>query len=225
MINNPNTKQTIFKKLRANLNNAAPQKERVQSVNNLPTTPIATYQPANLISSKQQLVNEFKVRLENQSTKVYLVESKTKIPEILAGILPQYSHSQILYAGKDQKINTLDWQEEGIELNEGTPSENGAVSISHSFAGAAETGTLFFTSGPENPARNNYLSTTHIALIHEDTIVQTYEEAFAIQSSMQADLPRSLMMISGPSRTADIEQTLILGAHGPTELIVIIYRA
>jgi L-lactate dehydrogenase complex protein LldG len=59
-------------------------------------------------------------------------------------------------------------------------------------------------------------------LINKENIVTTYDEALqSIKNEPQA--PRTINMISGPSRTADIEQTLTLGAHGPVEMIVVIY--
>lgn len=112
-------------------------------------------------------------------------------------------------------------------LKEGEPD-----CISTAEAGAAESGTLFLVSGPENPTPLNFLARRHIVLIKRNKIFAAYEEALAeidSQSRKQGSesepaIPRTINMISGPSRTADIEQTLTLGAHGPVELIIVIYE-
>lgn len=102
-------------------------------------------------------------------------------------------------------------------LREGEPD-----CIATAIAGAAESGTIILTSGPENPTQLNFLARRHVVLINKENIVTTYDEALqSIKNEPQA--PRTINMISGPSRTADIEQTLTLGAHGPVEMIVVIY--
>ncbi len=107
---------------------------------------------------------------------------------------------------------------------------NLACALTTAFAAASETGSLFLSSGCANPTWLNYLTTCHIVLLDKNTLCQTYEQAFSLSkkeanSSRQVFPPRSINMISGPSRTADIEQTLTLGAHGPIELIILIYTS
>ena len=103
------------------------------------------------------------------------------------------------------------------------------VCLSTAFAAAAESGTLFLASGRDNPTHLNFLSSCHIILLDRAAICQTYEQALEIGRSHwskngQNNPPRTINLISGPSRTADIEQTLTLGAHGPIDLIVVIYN-
>lgn len=109
------------------------------------------------------------------------------------------------------------------EFHQGEPN-----CLATAAAAAAESGTLFLVSGPENPTHLNYLARRHFILLRRESIFITYEQALEEIAGQQAalgeaKLPRSINMISGPSRTADIEQTLTLGAHGPIELTVIIY--
>jgi L-lactate dehydrogenase complex protein LldG len=59
------------------------------------------------------------------------------------------------------------------------------------------------------------LPDTHIAVVRADRVVSGMEEAFALVRTEHGGLPRAMNMISGPSRTGDIEQTIVLGAHGP----------
>ena len=89
---------------------------------------------------------------------------------------------------------------------------------------AAETGTLFLVSGADNPTTLAFLPETHIVLIAASDIVGSYEQAWDRLRAIYGDgaLPRSVNLISGPSRTADIEQTIVRGAHGPKRLHVVI---
>jgi L-lactate dehydrogenase complex protein LldG len=85
----------------------------------------------------------------------------------------------------------------------------------------AETGTLVLTSGPESPTTLNFLPDTHIAVVNRSQITGRYEDVWDKIRDNGA-LPRTVNMISGPSRTGDIEQTIQLGAHGPRRLHILI---
>ena len=86
--------------------------------------------------------------------------------------------------------------------------------------GVAETGSLVFASGPENPVTLNFLGETHFAVVAAGDIVEGYEEAWAALRTR--DRPRTVNWVTGPSRSADIGQTLQLGAHGPVALHIFI---
>ena len=90
-----------------------------------------------------------------------------------------------------------------------------AVGISGVFAAIAETGTLMMLSGPQSPASTHLLPETHIAVVAASQIVAHYEDAFARMREQRGAPPRAMNLVSGPSRTGDIEQTIVLGAHGP----------
>ena len=92
------------------------------------------------------------------------------------------------------------------------------------FAGIAETGTLALVSGPDNPTTLNFLPDNHIVLLPREAIEADYESVFAKVRSVygKGEAPRTLNFITGPSRSADIEQTLLLGAHGPRRLHIVV---
>lgn len=98
------------------------------------------------------------------------------------------------------------------------------ATVSAAFAGIAETGTLMLISGPDNPTSLNFLPEAHIVVLPTAWIVGSYEEAFACfrAATKPSEMPRTINWITGPSRTADIEQTLLLGAHGPKQLLAIL---
>jgi L-lactate dehydrogenase complex protein LldG len=102
------------------------------------------------------------------------------------------------------------------------------VSVQHGYAGIAETGTLMLPSDPGRPTTLNLLPETEIVVIRASRIVGAYEEAWDRLRAEHRDalsggfMPRNIMFVTGPSRSADIEQTLELGAHGPRRLHVIL---
>ena len=102
------------------------------------------------------------------------------------------------------------------------------VSVQHGFAAVAETGTLMLPSAPERPTTLNLLADTAVVVLRASRVVGAYEEAWDLLRAENHDarsggfMPRNIMWVTGPSRSADIEQTLELGAHGPRRLHVVL---
>jgi L-lactate dehydrogenase complex protein LldG len=94
------------------------------------------------------------------------------------------------------------------------------VGVVPAFAGIAETGTLMLLSGPESPTTLNFMPDYHVVLLKTSRLLGTFEEGWALLRREQGPMPRTVNLITGPSRTGDIEQTILMGAHGPRRLIV-----
>jgi len=109
----------------------------------------------------------------------------------------------------------LDWRAVGIEAAARGAEDADLVGITTCFCAVAETGTLMLCSAPDHPATVSLLPETHIALVPASRIVAGMEDAWALARAELGTLPRAVNFISGPSRTGDIEQTIVLGAHGP----------
>lgn len=116
----------------------------------------------------------------------------------------------------------LDWTGAGLAVEARGARDRDLVGITGCFCAIAETGTLMLASGPESPASVSLLPETHIALVPASRIVAGMEEAFALARAELGALPRAVNFISGPSRTGDIEQTIVLGAHGPYRVHLIL---
>ena len=98
--------------------------------------------------------------------------------------------------------------------------------VSHAFGGVAESGTAVMVSGPENPSTLNFLPDNHIVVVAAKDIAGDYERVFAKLRATygKGQMPRTVNFITGPSRSGDIEQTLLLGAHGPRRLHVLVVK-
>lgn len=120
------------------------------------------------------------------------------------------------------ELAALDWRGAGIAVEARAAREGDLVGITGAFCAIAETGTLVTLSGPDTPATVSLLPETHIAVLAASRIVRGMEEAWRLVRAERGSLPRAVALISGPSRTADIEQTVTLGAHGPYRVHVIV---
>ena len=116
----------------------------------------------------------------------------------------------------------LPWSAEGIQIESRGAIGDDKVGLTGSYCAVAETGTLVLLSGQESHATTSLLPETHIAVIRRSRIVKTMEDAWQLIRGEVVSLPRQVSFISGPSRTADIEMTLVYGAHGPFRVHVII---
>lgn len=87
-------------------------------------------------------------------------------------------------------------------------------------AAIAETGTLILWPDADEPRLMSLVPPVHIVLLDAASIYNTFHEAMLSEGWSQG-LPTNSLLISGPSKTADIQQTLAYGAHGPKELVVL----
>jgi L-lactate dehydrogenase complex protein LldG len=116
----------------------------------------------------------------------------------------------------------LPWQGAGVDVEARAARDTDLVGVTGAFCAIAETGTLMTLSGAETPGTVSLLPETHIAIVQASRIVRGMEEAWALARSELGALPRAVNFISGPSRTADIEQTVTLGAHGPYRVHILL---
>ncbi|HTI17880.1 MAG TPA: lactate utilization protein C [Trinickia sp.] len=122
-------------------------------------------------------------------------------------------------------LEALPWAQAGVAVEFRKPQDTDRVGITGCFCATAETGSLVLLSGPGTDVSAALLPETHIAVVPASRIVAAHEEAFALMRAERGELPRAVNFVSGPSRTADIEQTIVLGAHGPYRVHAIIVRS
>lgn len=118
----------------------------------------------------------------------------------------------------------LDWGAAGLAMEPRAAGDTDLVGVTGCFCAIAETGTLMTCSGPRTAAVTSLLPETHVAVVPMSRIVPAMEEAWALARSEIGELPRAVNFISGPSRTGDIEMTIVLGAHGPYRVHLVLVR-
>jgi L-lactate dehydrogenase complex protein LldG len=119
----------------------------------------------------------------------------------------------------------LDWAGAGLEIEARPSNGDDKLGITGAFCALAENGTLMLLSGADTHATTSLLPENHVAIVPASRIVRSMEDAWDLLRQEHAGLPRQVNFVSGPSRTADIEMTLVLGAHGPFRVHVIIVGA
>ncbi len=150
--------------------------------------------------------------------------SRAEVPGLVKSYLGQHNLPAEVRLAPDPRITELDWASQPL-LSTGVGGTDGShpVSVTGAFAGIAETGTLALTSGAPSPTLLNFLPETHIAILDARDLAGTYEEVWAKLKAQYGDaMPRTLNLVTGPSRSADIEQTILMGAHGPRRLHIIL---
>jgi L-lactate dehydrogenase complex protein LldG len=119
-------------------------------------------------------------------------------------------------------LEGLDWRGAGLEFAARAARGDDPVGVSGVFCAIAETGTLMLCSGPSTPATVSLLPETHVAIVPVGRIVAYMEDGWDLARVELGELPRAVNFVSGPSRTADIEQTVVLGAHGPYRVHIVL---
>jgi len=94
--------------------------------------------------------------------------------------------------------------------------------LTSTLGGVAETGTLILWSNPDEPRTLSLVPPIHIAILDTEQLFSTFAEAVNTQGWLEQGLPTNALLISGPSRSADIAQVLAYGVHGPKELVVVL---
>jgi L-lactate dehydrogenase complex protein LldG len=167
-------------------------------------------------------VTRFRERAVGLASTVDEVDAMADVPGAVARYLEAASLPRAAVCW--DPLAGLDWQAAGMEIAARDARDSDAVGVTGAFCGIAETGTLVTLSGPQTPAATSLLPETHIAVVAAGRIVRGMEEAWQLMRDEVGHLPRAVSFISGPSRTADIEQTVTLGAHGPYRVHIVLVR-
>ena len=187
----------------------------------------------NLIPKRAQLPKAEQVALFIRMARaldatVDQVKTLADVPAAVADYLAQHNLPTAIRMSPDPALDRIPWSERPmLELKRGRAEPQDLVGLTPAFAGIAETGTLMLTSSPDTPATLNFMPDTHIVVLQAKDVIGAYEEGFARLRDKSRDaagnfMPRTVNLISGPSRTADIALTLIMGAHGPRQMHIVV---
>lgn len=188
-----------------------------------------------IIPARGQLDREGRIALftrqaEAIAASVETVTSYDDLAQAMANWLRAHNRAPHIKTGSDRRLEQIDWSAVPILKRQVGPSDGqDCVAVSHAEAGIAETGTLILISGTDNPTTLNFLPEDHLVVLHADDLVGDMEtvwdrlrEKTGAGAAGTGMMPRTVNMITGPSRSADIGQKLVLGAHGPQSLHIFI---
>jgi len=168
------------------------------------------------------LVARFIAEARLMATTVDEVQTLEQVPAAAAQYLSAGALPARAVAWRE--LEPLPWAQAGLSIEFRNPQDADLIGITGCFCATAETGSLALLSGPGTEVSTGLLPETHIAIVPASRIVAGHEEAFALMRAERGQLPRAVNFISGPSRTGDIEQTIVLGAHGPYRVHAIVVR-
>jgi L-lactate dehydrogenase complex protein LldG len=112
-----------------------------------------------------------------------------------------------------------------LDRRSGRAPIDSVTSVTPCLAGVAESGSVMLVSHPSTPTTLNFVPEHHLVVVRAAQVVKHHEEAWVRLRDFISEhgaVPRVVNFVSGPSRTADIEQTIQLGAHGPRRLHVLL---
>jgi len=187
--------------------------------------------PAGVIPARGQgdaaaRLATFKFEAERAQASVVEVADGSEVPAEIARYLREANLPATLRTGEDPRLLAMPWRETALEVTRGPSDGHDLNGASAAFAAVAESGTLALCSGPDNPTTINFLPDNHFVVVFAGDVLADYESVWGELRARYGKgvMPRTINFITGPSRSADIEQTLLLGAHGPRRLHIVIVR-
>ncbi|MEN8131574.1 MAG: LUD domain-containing protein [Pseudomonadota bacterium] len=169
----------------------------------------------------EDLTKQFIAKLQTIHVTVHRASTLDEVPKLIIGHIESQSLAAQVVMAKDALLDNIDWPEQ-LQIECRSTVGEDKVTVTGVFAAVAETGTLVLLSGPDSPTTLNFLPEDHIAVVAEAQILPHVEDVWVqLRKDYQA-LPRTINLITGPSKTADVEQTIHYGAHGPRHLVVIL---
>ena len=219
------SKQQILSAVRRSLRREQPDDAALRDVEQRLAAPRANLVPQRAQIPHGEQLDLMVEMLKELSATVVRLSDDAEVPQAVADYLKNENlPPQVRMAPRDD-LRALPWDGQPLlEMAEGIAEAEDATSVTGAFAGIAETGTLMMASGPEAPITLNFLPENHIVVLRASQVTGTYEEAWARLRDLMGpgEMPRAVNLITGPSRTGDIEQTILLGAHGPRRLHVLL---
>lgn len=219
------SKEQVMATLRRSLKREQPSAEERQLLEARLSAPQPGLVPARGQRPHGEQLDLMEEMMVELSATVVRLRNEAEVPQAVADYLKGENLPPRLRLAPRGDLRALPWGSQPLlEITEGRAEEPDATSITGAFAGIAETGTLMMASGPEAPVTLNFLPENHIVVLRASQVVGAYEEAWTRlrQRYGPGVMPRAVNMITGPSRTGDIEQTIQLGAHGPRRLHVLL---
>ncbi|PPD16343.1 MAG: lactate utilization protein [Methylobacterium sp.] len=185
--------------------------------------------PKGVIPARAQLDAAGKLALfiekaEGVQATVARVPSAKDVPGEVARYLRDNNLPAALRMGDDPRLSAMPWKDTALDVTSGRSNGLDLSGITHAETAIAETGTLAILSGHENPTTLNFLPDNHIVVLNASDLVADLESVWVrVRKKFgKGEMPRTVNFVTGPSRSGDIEQTILLGAHGPRALHIVI---
>lgn len=165
------------------------------------------------------LVERFVAKMQEKAATVERLASLAEVGAAVARYVAAVPAGPAVRASR--ALAGIAWPSQ-LTVMHGAAVREDETSVTPCFAAVAESGGIVTLSGPDTPSTLNFVPDTHIVVVHASQVVAHFEDVWALWRASGVPIPRTINVISGPSRTADIEQTIQLGAHGPRRLHILL---
>lgn len=213
-----NARTAIFARLRA----AAPAQAD-------PLPDVASHYAAGPQPDRGDIVVRFIERARGWQAEV-IETDQAGWTRALAGVIESKGVRRLL-AGRDTAISGAlasaslscerHWYDQPIESCKDALFDDWEAGITTTRGGIAETGSLILWPDRQEPRTLSLVPPLHIAVLDADALHETLHDAIHAQA-WSADLPTNALLVTGPSKTADIQRLLVYGAHGPKQLVILL---
>lgn len=210
-------RENILKRIRAANGKAAPAtaQEREAVVARL-----HAHARGPLPSMNWDPLPRFKERCIVMMSTVDQIDSRDRLPQAIARYLRENNLPARGVCWPE--FSDLHWSAAGLEFEARPSTGDDKVGVTGTYCAIAENGTLMLLSGEHTHATTSLLPETHIAVVPASRVVRAMEDGWDLLRKERGNLPRQVNFVSGPSRTADIEMTLVMGVHGPFRVHVVV---
>lgn len=166
-------------------------------------------------------IEGFVVKLIAAGATVDRVRVIDDVPDAVNQFVEEHQIERRAMASKDDVVNSIQWPGDWT-IAHGPATSDAGLSVTGALGAVAETGSLVLRSDEDSPTSLNFLPDNHVVVVKTDQISTHLEDVWAALRSSGAAMPRAVNFITGPSKTADVEQVLQHGAHGPRRLHVVL---
>lgn len=179
--------------------------------------PTANIKPA----VPSDILEQFTRKVEAVNGRVTRVPSLDRVSAVVTEHVESNGLPFELVVAPDPDLDGIAWSNRFVVERRAAVGED-RVSVTGAYAGVAETGSVVMLSGPQSPTTLNFLPEDHLMVLSRRRIVSNLEDVWARFRTEFTDMPRTVNLITGPSKTGDVEQTIHEGAHGPRRFHVIV---
>ena len=167
------------------------------------------------------LVDNFVAKHTAVNGSVKIVGKYSEVPGAVGEFLESHDLPSRMLMGSSQFLTQFDWPQEWL-IERRIAEKTDQVSVTDAVCAIAETGTIMLVSSSNASSTHAFVPENHVAIINAGQVVRHLDDALKIASAKIDDDTPGVHMVTGPSKTADVEQTIQYGAHGPRRLHVII---
>ena len=183
--------------------------------------------PAVAMKTGEEMVAQFREKAAKLSCGLSELSRLSEVPGEIERVLGEIGTMPVLHVSDEPELASLPWEDvPGLRTSREMDRDalDGVAALSACAAASAETGALVLTSDADHATAIGYLPDFHFVVLRKSQIVSGFEGIWtaARANGGNRDLPRAVNIIGGPSRTGDIEATMVMGAHGPRSVHILL---